>query len=70
MTQNILQANVAMNIILSNHYEKNANDLNLHLGNSSSVTHLRVSIDFHLLSKVNFDRVGPELGPLLWCNER
>lgn len=35
-----------------------------------SLTHLRVSIDFHLLSKVNFNRVGPELGPLLWRNKR
>lgn len=39
-------------------------------GKGSSVTHLRVSIDFHLFSKVNFDRVGPELCPLLWGDER
>lgn len=33
-------------------------------------TDLTVSIDLHLLSKVNFDRVGPELGSLLRCDER
>lgn len=34
------------------------------------LTCLRVSVDFHLLSEVNFDWVGPELGPLLWGDER
>lgn len=32
-------------------------------------TYLRMSVDLHLLSEVNFDRVGPELGPLLWSDE-